>query len=41
MALVMAERAPQVWAAVSVWVPIVDLAAWYQFSKATGSQYYR
>jgi dipeptidyl aminopeptidase/acylaminoacyl peptidase len=41
MALVMAERAPQVWAAVSVWVPIVDLAAWYQFSKATGSQYYQ
>lgn len=40
MALVMAERAPQVWAAVSIWVPIVDLAAWYQFSKATGSQYY-
>jgi len=41
MALVMAERAPKVWAAVSVWVPIADLAAWYQFSKATGSQYYQ
>jgi pimeloyl-ACP methyl ester carboxylesterase len=40
MALVMAERAPKVWTAVSVWVPISDLAAWYQFSKATGSQYY-
>ncbi len=41
MALVMAERAPALWAAVSVWVPIADLAAWYQFSKATGSQYYQ
>jgi dipeptidyl aminopeptidase/acylaminoacyl peptidase len=41
MALVMAERAPKVWAAVSVWVPISDLAAWYQFSKAPGSQYYQ
>jgi pimeloyl-ACP methyl ester carboxylesterase len=41
MALVMAERAPAVWAAVSVWVPISDLAGWHQFSKATDSQYYQ
>jgi pimeloyl-ACP methyl ester carboxylesterase len=39
MALLMATRAPEVWSAVSVWVPITDLAAWYEFSKATGSQY--
>ena len=39
MALVMAERAPEVWAAVSVWVPIADLAAWYRFSQATGNEY--
>jgi len=41
MALMMAARAPSVWTAVSVWVPITDLAAWYRFSKETGSQYYR
>ena len=29
MALVMAARAPQVWAGVSSWVPISDLAAWH------------
>jgi len=40
MALLMATRAPQLWSAVSTWVPITDLAAWYAFSKATGSQYY-
>ena len=28
-ALLMAGRAPQVWTAVSAWVPISDLAAWY------------
>jgi dipeptidyl aminopeptidase/acylaminoacyl peptidase len=41
MALLMATRARAVWSAVSTWVPITDLAAWYEFSKATGSQYYR
>ena len=41
MALLMATRAPALWSAVSTWVPITDLAAWYEFSKATGSQYYR
>ncbi|HXB72695.1 MAG TPA: alpha/beta fold hydrolase [Candidatus Acidoferrales bacterium] len=41
MALMMAVRSPAVWTAVSVWVPITDLAAWYGFSKETGSQYYK
>jgi hypothetical protein len=41
MALLMATRAPALWSAVSVWVPITDLAAWHAFSKATGSQYYQ
>jgi pimeloyl-ACP methyl ester carboxylesterase len=41
MSLLMATRAPRVWSAVSVWVPITDLASWYEFSKATGSQYYQ
>jgi len=30
MALVMAHRTPQLWAGVSSWVPISDLAAWHQ-----------
>lgn len=29
MALVMAHRSPQIWAGVSAWVPITDLAAWH------------
>ena len=29
MALMMAARAPHVWAGVSAWVPITDLAAWH------------
>jgi pimeloyl-ACP methyl ester carboxylesterase len=41
MSLLMATRAPELWAAVSVWVPITDLASWYEFSKATGSQYHQ
>ena len=41
MALLMATRAPALWSAVSTWVPITDLAAWYAFSKATDSQYYQ
>jgi pimeloyl-ACP methyl ester carboxylesterase len=40
MALVMASRAPDLWAAVSAWVPITDLAAWHRFSRATNSRYY-
>ncbi len=30
MALLLAGRHPDVWAGVSAWVPIVDLAAWYE-----------
>ena len=30
MALVMACRSPETWAGVSAWVPITDLAAWYE-----------
>jgi len=41
MALLMATRAPALWSAVSVWVPITDLSTWYAFSKATGSQYFQ
>ena len=40
MALMMAQRAPEVWTAVSAWVPITDLAAWHQFSKQTNSRYF-
>lgn len=34
MALVMATRAPKLWAGVSAWVPITDLAAWHAATKA-------
>lgn len=40
MALMMSSRAPRLWAAVSVWVPISDLAAWHTFSKSAGSRYH-
>ena len=39
MSLMMAVRAPQLWTAVSVWVPITDLVAWHEFSKATGPEW--
>jgi len=39
MALMMACRAPERWAAVSAWVPITDLAAWHAFCAAKGSKY--
>ena len=39
MALMMAGRAPDVWAAVSAWVPISDLGAWHEFSKQQKSRY--
>ncbi|MGA1978435.1 MAG: alpha/beta fold hydrolase [Bacteroidales bacterium] len=39
MSLMMVTRAPQLWTAVSVWVPITDLVAWYKFSKATGPEW--
>ncbi|HWQ55950.1 MAG TPA: alpha/beta fold hydrolase [Bryobacteraceae bacterium] len=41
MALIMSSRAPRTWAAVSAWVPITNLAAWYASSKASGTRYYR
>lgn len=41
MSLLMAGRAPHVWAAVSAWVPISDLAAWYEFSKSKDSRYWK
>ncbi|MHC4501696.1 MAG: alpha/beta hydrolase family protein [Planctomycetota bacterium] len=40
-ALLVAGRAPDVWAGVSAWVPISDLAAWYRQCKAAGRRYYR
>ena len=39
MSLVMAARAPDLWAGVSAWVPISDLAAWHAESKARKSNY--
>lgn len=39
MALVMAARAPKVWAGVSAWVPISDLASWHAESVARSTNY--
>jgi acetyl esterase/lipase len=39
MSLVMATRAPDLWAAVSAWVPISDLAAWHAESKSRKNNY--
>lgn len=41
MALMMAQAAPELWAGVSAWVPITDLAAWHGFSKQQGSRYHQ
>lgn len=41
MALTMATAAPTLWAAVSAWVPITDLAAWHAFSQSRGFVYHR
>jgi len=41
MALMMAQAAPDLWAGVSSWVPITDLAAWHAFSKQKGSRYHQ
>lgn len=38
-ALLMAGRAPEIWAGVSAWVPISDLAAWYRECRVAGSGY--
>jgi len=39
MALMMAARAPQLWAGVSAWVPISDLAAWHAESHTRQPRY--
>ena len=39
MALLMAGRSPHIWAAVSAWVPISDLAAWYHQCRAANRHY--
>jgi len=39
MALVMAAHAPELWAGVSAWVPITDLAAWHAESRRRGNHY--
>ena len=41
MSLVMAHRAPAVWAGVSAWVPISDLTAWHTECKAANRGYYK
>ena len=38
--LVMAGRHPEAWTAVSAWVPISDLKAWYFESKAANHEHY-
>ncbi len=38
-ALLMAGRAPEIWAGVSAWVPIIDLAAWFRESSAMKLKY--
>ncbi|MCK5863305.1 MAG: prolyl oligopeptidase family serine peptidase [Candidatus Hydrogenedentes bacterium] len=39
-ALLMAGRYPEIWAGVSVWVPIVDLTAWYHECKEADIKYF-
>lgn len=39
--LLMAGRAPEVWAGVSAWVPIIDLKAWHAESKTRKSNYFK
>lgn len=39
LALLMAGRAPEVWAGVSAWVPISDLNAWYKQSRRRGTKF--
>jgi acetyl esterase/lipase len=40
-ALLMAGRSPEIWAGVSVWVPISDLAKWYVETAARNLRYAR
>ncbi|HPS52160.1 MAG TPA: prolyl oligopeptidase family serine peptidase [Phycisphaerae bacterium] len=39
MSLIMAGRYPEIWAAVSVWVPIFDLKKWYADGMKRGNRY--
>ncbi|MEW5853324.1 MAG: prolyl oligopeptidase family serine peptidase [Myxococcota bacterium] len=38
--LLVAARAPQLWAGVSAWVPVTDLAAWYFQTRGTPHTHY-
>ena len=39
LGLLLAGRAPEVWAGVSAWVPISDLNSWYEESRRLGTKY--
>ena len=39
LGLLLAGRAPEIWAGVSAWVPISDLNAWYEESSRLGTKY--
>ena len=39
MALMMACAAPKLWAGVSAWVPVTDLARWFAHSDSVGARY--
>lgn len=41
MALMMAAKSPKVWAGVSAWVPISDLAVWYDQTKQAKRAYWQ
>ena len=41
MSLLMAGRAPDLWAGVSAWVPISDLSSWHAECKSKGHKYAR
>jgi len=41
LALLMAGRAPKIWAGVSAWCPISDLARWHAESTARKSRYFK
>lgn len=41
LGLLLAGRAPEIWAGVSAWVPVTDLNAWYEESRRLGTKYVR
>ena len=41
LGLLLAGRAPEMWAGISAWVPISDLNAWYEQSRRLGTKYAR